>query len=54
MDSEGSSFVLLLDRVSDIDELAVLKDQEVMLLSESSQSLDGVGIEVGDNVYVSF
>lgn len=44
---ESSTMVLLLDGVTDIDELAVLEDEEVVLLRERRQAGDGLFAEVG-------
>ena len=45
--------VLLLHRVSDIDEFAVFEDEEVVLCREGVETGDGFVAEVGKDVDVS-
>lgn len=45
--------VLLLDRVADIDELAVLEDEEVVFLRDLLQALHSIFAEVGDQIDVN-
>lgn len=46
--------VLLLDCVSDIDELAIFEDEEIVLLCKGLQTGDGFFAEIGEDIDVSF
>lgn len=47
-DSQGAAVILLLDRVADINQLAVFEDQEIVLLGRCLQSLHSRVVEVRD------
>lgn len=53
-DTEGTAVVLLLDRVADVNELAVLEDEKVVLLRESLKSLNGLVAEIREDIDVGF
>lgn len=53
-DAEGSLVVLLLDGVADVDEFAVLEDEEVVFLGEGLEASDSLVAEIGEDVDVGF
>ena len=50
MDLECPSSILLLDSIANVNELAVFEDEEVMLLREFCESLNGLRSKVGYNI----
>lgn len=53
-DAECTAVVLLLYSVANVDKFAVLKDEEVVLLSEGLEAIDGLGTKVGEDVNMGF
>ena len=54
VDLEKSFGVLGLQDATDVDELSVLENKEIMPLGGFIQAFDGGGAQVGDEVDVSF
>lgn len=53
-DAQSAAVVLLLDGVADVDEFAVFENEEVVLLGQCLQAIDGGGAEIRQDIDVGF